>query len=366
MRNGLNISNLSEFVHEIRTIPEEAVVRYRTRVGLLRSDLASVETLPAWAGTIRVARAFALRAHLGSPNAERAVPDAAEYVQAALGGCVLVTFVYGCSSKGIILSRLGIGVEADLCDGGRFGRLRYVLDVDADADDKAAVDIARYVSFLSPNHRTLVEPNTIAVQIVARGSDGEAHRELVVNAESFAEPVEARAQYGVRSDLSWRYGTQLEGAVGAQPAGAPRFPVSIDQPKQYLGIDNAPNPQELLFSALGADIISELLGLAAERRVSVRHSELMCEGGLDLRGVLNVESSAPVKVHALSLRAHVEADASAELVAAVVGDAVRRSRICNLICAPQEIQVKVRSREREVSDFTSNQRFLRAQLALSR
>jgi uncharacterized OsmC-like protein len=365
MRNGLNVSNVSEFVHEVREVPEEARVRYRTEVCMLRSDLASAHIRTCAAGTIRVARAFELPVALGAPVPDGSAPSAAQYFQAALGGCVLVTYVYGSSSKGVTLSQLGIAVEMAE-DAQRILRLRYALDVDADADDRQVGNIARYVSLLSPNHRTLLETNRIDARVAVRTAQGRSQSELVLESTRGdlpdGAPTDVIASH--RCELRWRYGTQLDGHVSSGPEGRVELPVTIDQPKQYLGIDEAPNPQELLFAALGADVLSVLLALAHARQAAIKRATVDFSGALDVRGVLNVERTAPVKVHAIRAALDLEADGDQAELHELAARALRGSTLCRLVCDPQSIEVTVRSRGVELFKLASNQRLLRAQLAI--
>ncbi|HKY35255.1 MAG TPA: OsmC family protein [Polyangiaceae bacterium] len=365
MRNGLNVSNVSEFVHEIREVPEEARVRYRTEVSMLRANLASARVRTCAAGTIRVARAFELPVALGAPVPGGSAPSAAEYFQAALGGCVLVTYVYGSSSKGVTLSQLGIAVETTE-DAQRRPRLRYSLDVDADADDRQVGNIARYVSLLSPNHRTLLETNRIDARIELSDARGRSRSELVLESTRADQSDDAQSDVVAshRCDLRWRYGTQLDGHVCSASDGRVGFPITIDQPKQYLGIDEAPNPQELLFAALGADVLSGLLALADSRKAATKRATVDFSGALDVRGVLNVERTAPVKVHAIRAALGLEADGDQAELHELAARALRESSLCRLVCDPQSIEVTVRSRESELFKLSSNQRLLRAQLAI--
>lgn len=365
MRNGLNVSSVSVFVHEIRVVPEEARVRYRTEVSMVLANLACAKVRTCAAGTIRVAREFELPVTWGAPLAEGSPPSAAEYFQAALGGCVLVTYVYGSSSKGVTLSQLGIGVEASE-DARRMTRLRYALDVDADADDRQVGNIARYVSLLSPNHRTLLEDNRIDARIELCDARGLSRSEVVLESaradqsdEVSFDPVASH-----RCDLRWRYGTQLEGHLSSTLRGRAELPIRIDQPKQYLGIDEAPNPQELLLAALGADVLSGLVSRADSRKSALKGLTVDFSGQLDVRGVLNVERTAPVKVHAIKADLRLEAEGEQDQLHELAAQALRGSSLCRLVCEPQSIEVTVRSRGAELFKLSSNQRLLRAQLAI--
>ena len=367
MRNGLNISSLSEFVHEIRSTPEEAMLRYHAHASLVHPDLVAIETQTAWAGTIRVARPFTFQAQLPGTLDRRNSITPLEYAQAALLGCVLVTYVYGASSKGIVLSSLSASSEADVCqrgDGQVLSNVRYSLAVDADTDDQTVTGIGRYVSFLSPNHRTWVEKNELLVAVCVKGR-GVARAEVVLTPESFeaGAPSLSPAHDSVGCRLAWRYGTQLDGQVVRRLSSALPLPICVDQPKQYMGIDLAANPQELLLAALGSDVLGQLSALARAEQLPLGSARIELGGSLDLRGVMNVERSAPVKLVSPSATLHIESDADANRLQELGLQAFRLSAVCRLLCTPHEVGVAISTRGKEALRFKSNERLLRAQLA---
>jgi uncharacterized OsmC-like protein len=358
MRNGLNISNVSEIVHELRQTPIEADVRYQAQVAL-RPDRFAGCILTTQAGTIRVPRDFRLEGERAGSIVAPGLPSALEYLQAALAGCVLVTYLYGGSAKGITLTSLAIEVVAEQRRGPAgedVEGLRYILDVDADCDDAAVSGVARYVSFLSPNHRTVIEPNELALDVVVRGGDQELRHTLTVPADD--PPVELPEVVDeIRCQLAWEYGTQLAGHVWSR-ARPDRRPIAVDQLKQYLGIDKAPNPQEYLLTALGMDIVAGLVA-AAEPPSPLYRVEIALGGNLDLRGVLYVEPSAEVRVHRVGGTITLEVAGDPAPFVERVEQAVRRSAVRRVLCNPKSIEVEVRARGERLITFPSHQRLLK-------
>lgn len=59
--------------------------------------------------------------------------------------------------------------------------------------------------------------------------------------------------------------------------------VYADQPKQLLGKDSAPNPSELLLSALGSCLALSFLKLAACEKIKVTNIALKVKAKIDLR-----------------------------------------------------------------------------------
>lgn len=125
--------------------------------------------------------------------------------------------------------------------------------------------------------------------------------------EARAKPDEARARYGVR--LNWETG--MRSAVEAAPMNLGPHRVSrafswkADQPRQLLGSNHAPSPQEYLLSGLGACLMSTFVAGAAARDAQIEALEVEVEGDLDLRGAMGLQSDAPVGFSEIRYRMRV-------------------------------------------------------------
>ncbi len=337
MRNGLNIASVSEYVHEIVAVPTEARIRFSLLATRLSEELIEVRTLPVWAGTIRVVRDFRIGIDLAGRGGEWR--STGPVTATAIGGCVTATFVQGASARGVTLDQLGLQVRLAVTPDGV--ELAYGWQPQCEASDDMLVDLARYVCCLSPNHRTLVEANQIQVTGAAAPVDGHG---LVAPARS----VVADAW------IAWRYGTHLRSAISDHDV------LEVDQPKQYLGLDRAPNPQEYLLAALAADVLAALPPPARSERPDRRR--VVASGSLDMRGILNMSENAPVGVHDIEVGAvgDERGDATAA-EAEAVRSALSASPTAELICRPQQISVTVRRGERLVHHLRSD---LKAQEAL--
>lgn len=356
MRNGLNIAAVSELVHEIQAYPEEALIRLECAVKPLgqRVSEATVGTLTG--GTVRVARDFRfLATPPRSPHAD--TPSYEEHLLIALGGCVLVTFVQGCSARGFTIVGASVDVSATFVSDGAgrplIHQIAYRYDIDCDGPAETLLEIATIVTCLSPNHRTFVERGSVDLQVSKRGQARTIERKL--DRVARANPS-AKAE-SLRALVSWRYGTQLTARVGQN------LDVLVDQPKQYLGLDSAPNPQEYLLAAAGAEVAHEIQREAQRRDIELRDIAVRTAGSLHLLGITNVDESAPVRVHDIVQRVELGSGASEEELAELVSAAAERSAVFSVVCEEHVIDVKVASRSEEIGGFRSDGAALSENLA---
>ncbi|CAL9629113.1 hypothetical protein SUDANB15_06013 [Streptomyces sp. enrichment culture] len=335
MRNGLNVSGVSEMVHEIREVPEEAVARFAVEspAGVQAPGTVTSRTLTARNGTVRVARDFRLghRTALPADDTASPLPTPYESALAALAACVLVTSVNGYTARGVTLGTMSVTARADLAldaDGrpvpGRpLDGLAWRCDVDCEADPDTARSINRLVTAFSPNHRVVLDeaPPDTAVLL---GPDGPTP--LGIPGPAAPPPPAPARSTTVEATVTWEYGSEGR-YVSTVGAHARSGPWGVDQAKQMLGIDRAPNSQEILLAALCA----ELTALLPDGAVRLRAAGL-----LDTRGMLNVTREAPSRFHGLTLEA-----TAPELSAADLSRALAGSVLLATLTTPRAVDVEL-------------------------
>ena len=90
------------------------------------------------------------------------------------------------------------------------------------------------------------------------------------------------------------------------------FTIVSDEPRELLGCDAAPNPQELLLSALNACMIVGYVVQAAIRGITLEDCRIETEGELDLRGFLGLDDRIPPGYRRINYTVHLEGDGTRE------------------------------------------------------
>ena len=67
------------------------------------------------------------------------------------------------------------------------------------------------------------------------------------------------------------------------------FEIDVDEPLELLGQNTAPNPQEMLMTALNACIMVGYVAGAAVKGITLEKVEIETAGELDLRGFLGID-----------------------------------------------------------------------------
>jgi uncharacterized OsmC-like protein len=125
------------------------------------------------------------------------------------------------------------------------------------------------------------------------GLDLEALAEVVREIER--DPAKAQVEFRVRT--AWKGQTRSRTAVESYTIGGREvhraFTIDADEPFELLGRNTAPNPQELLMSALNACITVGYVAGAAVKGIALDKVEVETSGTLDLRGFLGIDPAVP-------------------------------------------------------------------------
>ena len=159
------------------------------------------------------------------------------------------------------------------------------------------------------------------------------------------QPELARFQF--RSSHEWVSGTQNRGALtgfyGAGQEHEHKTPtvITADHPVVLVGQDNGPTPDELLLNALGACLMSGLANIAAARGIDLRGVTATAEGDMDLRGILGLDPEVRHGYEGIRVVFHVDGDAQAEQLAALVEQSRNRSAVFDVVTNGTQVSVDV-------------------------
>jgi len=99
--------------------------------------------------------------------------------------------------------------------------------------------------------------------------------------------------------------------IGGQVVKRP-FRVVVDEPFELLGTNTAPNPQEMLMTALNACVMVGYVAGAAARGVTLEKLEIETKGQLDLRGFLGIDANVPAGYESIQYTVRIKGDGTAE------------------------------------------------------
>jgi uncharacterized OsmC-like protein len=106
-----------------------------------------------------------------------------------------------------------------------------------------------------------------------------------------------RGNVQFRVKTQWLGQARSESTVDGYRIGGEEIPRSFkivaDEPHELLGANSAPNPQELLMSAVNACMMVGYVAQAAIRGIRLDSCMIETQGELDLRGFLGLDEAVP-------------------------------------------------------------------------
>ena len=151
-----------------------------------------------------------------------------------------------------------------------------------------------------------------AASATVNGLDTDALRALAAGVA--ADPTQGVVGFEVKTD--WKGGTYSESRVDGWKLGGRRkhkdFVIAADEPEELLGGNSAPNPQELLLSALNACMLVGFVAGAAMEGITLQSLSIVTSGELDLRGFLGLDPSVKPGYDTLHYTVRVRGDGTPE------------------------------------------------------
>jgi uncharacterized OsmC-like protein len=121
---------------------------------------------------------------------------------------------------------------------------------------------------------------------------------------------------GFKVKTEWKGQCRSESTVESFTcAGNPiprSFTIVSDEPRELLGQDSAPNPQELLLSALNACMMVGYVAQAAIRGIRLDECRIETEGELDLRGFLGLDEEVSPGYRRIKYTVFLDGDGTRE------------------------------------------------------
>lgn len=126
---------------------------------------------------------------------------------------------------------------------------------------------------------------------------------------------------------------RVAGGSGVRPVRVREFSIVTDSGAGLAGYDLGPTAPELLLSALASCLAHTFLIVAASHGLSYDALEVTVSGEIDFRGVLEVDTNAPISPQNLTYEARVSSNADAEQLAFVQREV---ERLCPVLRAMTE------------------------------
>lgn len=155
------------------------------------------------------------------------------------------------------------------------------------------------------------------------------------------------AEFEWRATCTWRRGTHSYstvegfGGLGGEQSHRQEFGYDLDHPECFASEDNGATPVELVLVGLAGCLTAGVASVAQRRGIQLRSVSATLAGDMNLLGVLGADPDIRNGFGAVRVHFTVDADASADDIAAIVAQSQKRSAVYDIIANPTNVIVTV-------------------------
>ena len=165
--------------------------------------------------------------------------------------------------------------------------------------------------------------------------------------QALTESPEA-AQFKWRTTCTWVRGTHSRSTVekffglGAEQSHNTEFKYDADHPAIFASEDKGATPVEFVLVGLASCLTAGIAAVAQNRKIQLRSVKATLEAGMDLQGILGIDSEVRNGFDGIKVIYDIDADATREEINALVAQSQRRSAVFDIVTNPTNVHVEVR------------------------
>ncbi len=164
--------------------------------------------------------------------------------------------------------------------------------------------------------------------------------------KALSETPEA-AQFQWRAKCEWLEGTQSRSTVegffglGEEQKHKSRFTFDADHPEVFASEDRGATPVEIVLAGLASCLTAGIASVAQLREIQLRSVTATVEGGMDIQGILGMDSDVRNGFDGIKVTYTIDADATPDEIKAIVAQSQKRSAVFDALTNPTNVTVEV-------------------------
>ena len=169
---------------------------------------------------------------------------------------------------------------------------------------------------------------------------------LLETREALTQMPEA-AQFTWRATCEWVNGTHSRSEVqgffglGEEHKHKTTFTFEADPPEVFASEDHGATPVELVLAGLASCLTAGVASVAQHREIQLNSVKATLEGGMDIQGILGMDSEVRNGFDGIKVTYDIDANASREDIEALVAQSQKRSAVYDIVTNPTNVTVTV-------------------------
>jgi uncharacterized OsmC-like protein len=169
----------------------------------------------------------------------------------------------------------------------------------------------------------------------------------LLGARTALEAAPEAAEFVWKATSEWKGGVHSGAKIdkffglGAEQSRGKSFELETDHPQVFAASDAAPTPVEMVLAGLAGCLTAGVASVAENRGIKLRSVTATIEGDMNLYGILGIDSDVRNGFRAVRVKYHIDADASADDIEALVAQSQKRSAVFDIVANPTNVLVTV-------------------------
>ncbi len=155
------------------------------------------------------------------------------------------------------------------------------------------------------------------------------------------------AKFKWRATCEWKNGTHSHSSVegffglGEEHKHKTTFTFDADHPEVFAAEDLGATPVELVLVGLASCLTAGVAAVAQHREIQLRSVSATIEGGMDVQGILGMDSDIRNGFDGITVSYKIDADATPDEIKAVGAQSQKRSAVYDIVTNPTNVTVEV-------------------------
>lgn len=177
--------------------------------------------------------------------------------------------------------------------------------------------------------------------------DNGVNVQALLDARAALTEMPEAAQFQWRATSEWVNGTHTRSTVeeffglGEDQKHKTRFVYDTDHPEVFASEDHGSTPVEFVLVGLSGCLGAGIATVAQNRGIQLHSVKATVEAGMDLQGILGIDSEVRNGFDGIRVNYEIDADASEEEIRALVAQSQKRSAVFDIIANPTDVWVEV-------------------------
>jgi len=182
---------------------------------------------------------------------------------------------------------------------------------------------------------------------ISTAVDNGVNVEALLGAREALTQAPEAAAFKWRANCKWVKGTHSRSTVqgffglGENQSHRSEFTFEADHPEIFASEDNGATPVEMVLVGLASCLTAGVAAVAQRREIQLHSVSATLEAGMDIQGILGIDSDVRNGFDGIKVHFDIDADASEEDIRALVAQSQKRSAVFDIVTNPTNVTVEV-------------------------